>query len=375
MRLLTAIICMHIYLAARAGRGNGQAMDNTVERIYQKAMELGYEKCGIVPVAALDGYRDRLEERMEKAPSSAPFYRRQMRLAQFRDEFPWAKSVVVAVSAYNKYDLPQELRDHIGKSYLTDIRTDANTQEYRRNRTMEASMRDHGLMVAGNSKFGIVGMRWAALQAGLGTIRRNNFFYTESGSWVHLDAWLTDREMERVFKTNIPACGKGCNRCVKACPTGSLSQPYTMNPLKCVSFLTTFGGRDLPNEPLAKSFGNCIYGCDICQDVCPMNRGKWTGGVEFPGLSELASNLTAEGIMRMDDEFYRARVQPKFFYLSPDELWKWQVNVLNFMNNRYEERFQPLITGALDSPYEQVRAMARAVCEERGLRAAAPARR
>ncbi|HAK73642.1 MAG TPA: Fe-S oxidoreductase, partial [Sporomusaceae bacterium] len=77
------------------------------------------------------------------------------------------------------------------------------------------------------------------------------------------------------------------------------STPYTMLPNTCVSFMTTFGGRNLPQESLRKTFGNCIYGCDICQDVCPMNKGKWQEEENFPGLAELSPALTPENILQM----------------------------------------------------------------------------
>jgi epoxyqueuosine reductase QueG len=229
---------------------------------------------------------------------------------------------------------------------------------------MDQFLKDLGLKVAANQKFGIVGLRWAALQAGLGIVRRNNFFYTESGSWVHLEAWLTDKDMEQKEVPALPACPKGCNRCITSCPTKSLSEPYTMLPNTCISFLTTFGGRDLVNEPMRKKLGQCIYGCDICQDVCPMNKGKWEEEVDFPGLQKLAFDLTPEKIMEMDEDFYRKNVQPKFFYLSPEELWKWKVNVLSFMGNNYKDSYKPYILAACNQENEKIREMAEAIRKE-----------
>lgn len=98
-----------------------------------------------------------------------------------------------------------------------------------------------------------------------------------------------------------------------------------------------------------------------------MNHNKWTGQNEFPGLSELEPYLTMENILEMDEDFYRQNIQPKFFYLSPDELWKWQVNVLNFMDNRYEDHFAPAIIKAQKSNYEQVRKMAGLISTKHGL--------
>ena len=326
--------------------------------IQKKALELGYEKCGIVPLHILGGFKEKLEERVQKSPASSPFYQGQQRLARVQEDFPWAKSVVVLTVPYSKYQVPEEISGHIAKAYLFDNRLDEKSVEHQHSRALEAYLQSLGLKVAVNRRFGVVAMRWAAMQAGLGVVRRNNFFYTESGSWIHLEAFLIDQDLELKETTTLPPCPKNCNRCIKACPTGSLCDPYTMNPLQCVSFLTTYGGRDLAHDPLADNFGEWVYGCDICQDVCPMNHNKWVGNEEFPGNTELAPSLTVEAIIKMDEEFYQWEVQPKFFYLSPNELWKWQVNALNYIRNHYKEEYHLTILEALKSPYPKVREMA-----------------
>ncbi|KPU43554.1 epoxyqueuosine reductase [Oxobacter pfennigii] len=70
---------------------------------------------------------------------------------------------------------------------------------------------------------------------------------------MEIEAWITDRDMELVETTNLPKCPEGCSNCIKACPARSLSDSYTMNPITCVSYLTTFGGRDLDKDPLSKN--------------------------------------------------------------------------------------------------------------------------
>lgn len=329
--------------------------------IHKKAIALGYEKCGILPLSMLDGFGERLEERMQKLPASAPFYQGQQRLSQVQKDFPWAKSVVILTVPYSRYRVPDPVKGHIAKSYLFDIRVNDKALEHQHSIALEAYLKSLGLEVAVNRKFGVVAMRWAALQAGLGIIRRNNFFYTESGSWVHLEGFLIDQELELKETTTLPPCPKNCNRCLNSCPTGSLCDPYTMNPLQCISYLSTFGGRDLTREPLADKFDEWIYGCDVCQDVCPMNQNKWVGNDEFPGLEELAPSLTVEAIMNMKEDFYRKEVQPKFFYLTADALWKWQVNTLNYIKNHYKEEYLPILHAARNSPYPQVSEMAEAI--------------
>jgi len=338
-------------------------MQTTAQAIQDKAHELGYEKCGIIPLEMMYEFESKLEERTRNVPSASGFYERQKRLIDPTKTYPWAKSIVVVAERYGQYKLPSTLAGHIGRHYLYDARINENTEEFQRGLLLDAYLQSLGLQTATERKYGLVGLRWAAMKAGLGTIRRNNFFYTDSGSWVTLYAWLIDEEMTLVETNTLPSCPEKCHRCITACPTKSLSAPYTMNPMSCISFLTTFGGRDLPHEPLAKSFGTCIYGCDICQEVCPMNHKKLSDEKEFPELSLLADSLTPERIMEMDEDFYRKNVQPKFFYLSPDDLWKWKVNVLCFMQNNYQESYKPYIVEANTASHDKIREMAHTVCQ------------
>lgn len=331
--------------------------------IQAKAYELGYEKCGIVSFKCMDGFQQKLLERVQAVPISKYFYDTQRQFFNLQETYPWAKSIVVLALRYGKYKVPDALKT-IGKTYLFDNRPNVHSAEYRHSLEMEEYLKALGLRVATERKFGIGGLRWAAKEAGIGIIRRNNFFYTElSGSWVHIEEFLIDREMELIEHPNIPECPKGCSRCVSACPTKSLSAPYTMLPLSCVSFLTTFGGRDTSNLPWDK-FGKCIYGCDICQDVCPMNRGKWKEEEDYPGINELAQLMTPENLLTMSEDIYTEKIQPKFFYLSPDELWKWKVNTICYMKNNYLESYRPYLLAACSDLHEKVRDMAGLVCNE-----------
>ncbi len=338
----------------------------SIERMIQnKAYELGYESCGIVSLDKLSEYGLQMTERIQKVPQSEKFYQRQYRLIDPRETFPWAQSVVVVIERYGKYAVPEEIKGHIGKHYLFDARMDENTEEYQTGNKLENYMQSLGLQFINERKFGLVGLRWAAMKAGLGIIRRNNFFYTKkSGSWVTIQGWLIDKKLELVETADLPQCPDNCNRCIKACPSGSLSAPYTMSPTECVSYLTTFGGRDLPNEPLRKTFDQYLYGCDICQEVCPMNKSKWEETDDFPGISEIAPYLTPENVMEMEDDFYRQNIQPKFFYLNPEDLWKWKVNALSFMSNNYQESYKSYIIAACKNDNEKIREMAKLIYSE-----------
>ena len=135
----------------------------SIEQLIQKkAFELGYEKCGFIPLHKLDGYSQKLEERIGKVKGSEMFYKAQRRLADPLKDYPWAKSVAVLTVPYSKYKVPEALETHIGKSYLFDIRVNEDTDEYKNRQALESYMKELGLQVATNQKFGVVGLRWAA---------------------------------------------------------------------------------------------------------------------------------------------------------------------------------------------------------------------
>ncbi len=252
----------------------------------------------------------------------------------------------------------------IAKYYLVDSRRDEKSPDYQNSILFEKYLNDQGLHTATTRDFGITALRWAALEAGLGTIRRNNFFYTVSGSWGYLEAWLIDREMELIDKTTLKECPANCNLCRKHCPTSSLSEPYTTNMLTCVSYLTTLGGWDLQNETLSKAMGGWVFGCDACQDVCPFNQGTWTDEEDFPGLQDLSNSISLEKIINMDYQFLQESMQPKFWYIAKDNVWKWKVNALNCMLNTYRNIYSRYIEIACNDENEHVREMAEWVKEK-----------
>lgn len=222
------------------------------DKIKSAALNLGYEKCGIIKISDIDGYKERLDERVERVPESKGFYQGQYRFTQLQDTYPWAKSIVICVRRYGKYHIPEHLKGMIAKYYLVDARKDKNSKDFQDSVKFEEYMQELGLRAETERGFGLVPLRFAAMKAGLGIVRKNNFFYTENGSSVYLDAWLIDKELEAVEIPNVRPCSDKCNLCIKACPSASLSKPYTMNPIACVSCITTFMGRDMTNENIEK---------------------------------------------------------------------------------------------------------------------------
>ncbi len=134
--------------------------------------------------------------------------------------------------------------------------------------------------------------REAAARAGVGFYGKNTMMITRRfGSWVVLGTLVTDRELEATPRLELD-CGS-CTLCIEACPTGALDDPGTLDATKCLSYWTQSADEIPPGY--AAELGVQVYGCDICQDVCPWNRGieKRRAGQPPPAGAEPHVDLVA----------------------------------------------------------------------------------
>jgi len=111
-----------------------------------------------------------------------------------------------------------------------------------------------------------------AVRAGFGWIgKHTNLITKEMGSWVFLGELLLSIELEYDSLIEPDHCGK-CTACIDACPTGAIVAPYRLDARRCISYATIELRDETLPEPVASELDNWIFGCDICQDVCPWTR-------------------------------------------------------------------------------------------------------
>ena len=144
--------------------------------------------------------------------------------------------------------------------------------------------------------------RAAAARTGIGWFGKNtNILTSELGSWVFLGQVITDLELEpdpSLSKT----CGS-CVRCIEACPTGAIVSPYVIDNARCISYLTIENRGPIPPE-LRPQMLDWVFGCDICQEVCPVNRKAKPAGEASFGKKGLAAVDLVEILELTDEQFH-----------------------------------------------------------------------
>ncbi|MDR2724920.1 MAG: epoxyqueuosine reductase, partial [Candidatus Adiutrix sp.] len=153
----------------------GGIVENLARIIKEKAIALGYEKCGIIKLSDYAGFSDKLKERMSRLFLGRIQYAQFVKFGTPEKDYPWVKSIIVLVRNYAGYNVPDGFEGVYGKSYMFDIRVGQDLDGYKARERFGAFLENLGLKTASEPKFGLVGLRWAALKAGLGRIRKNNF--------------------------------------------------------------------------------------------------------------------------------------------------------------------------------------------------------
>jgi epoxyqueuosine reductase len=343
--------------------------------IRNKAIELGYDLCGITHADPFDELAKEVVRRNELFPDHSWYAKGHINwliepLAYPERSLKGAKSLIVCARRYNKYVRPKDLDGRIGKTYIFDHRT-PYAKSYKAPVDFKEFLKEIGINVkraVDVPEGAIVSARRTAVRAGLGRFGKNNFLYTRFGSWVWIDLWLTDIKLRYDDEPKTRSlCPPDCTRCIDACPTKALSAPNTLDYSKCIAYLSYYPCiqiqppekgplYSLPPENLRKQMGEWLYGCDVCQDVCPINR-RWSEEEEFSGLSEVAPKITLENIFRMDESYFQTNLYPRFFYMGQDLMWVWKSNSIRAMANSGDPKYIEHIEAACSDPDKNLREM------------------
>ena len=198
--------------------------------------------------------------------------------------------------------------------------------------------------------------RAGAERAGVGFIGKNTMLITRThGSWVVLGALITDVELETTPPLEA-GCGS-CTLCIDACPTGALheAEPGVLDATRCLAYWTQTAG-EIPDDVM-DALGDRVYGCDICQDVCPWNRGveKRRAGRPLPEDSEPVVSLVdwlerdGQELVADHDRLYVPKNDPRWL----------RRNALVAVGNRRPAGTEKLAAHYVDDSEPALRAAAR----------------
>ena len=279
-------------------------------KIKERALFEGFNKVGIAGTASLEDEGRRLREWLTRGYHGEMSWmaRDVDKRIDPREIFPQARSaVVVALNYYtphqhqqnpatgkiSRYAWGDDYHD-VMKSKLTSLLSWIREQEPQAEGKICVDIQP------------TMDKAWA-VRAGLGWIgKHSNLITPEHGSWVFIGELLLNLELDHDSDVIEDHCGT-CTLCIDACPTAAITEPYVVDSNKCISYATIeLRGPELPPEVENKLSG-WLYGCDICQDVCPWNRFETSS--DETRFTPRDGNVNAEltDILELTPETYAAR--------------------------------------------------------------------
>jgi epoxyqueuosine reductase len=274
--------------------------------IKQLAAGLGFDYCGIAKAEKLDDDARRLEAWLNKGMHGNMQYMENY--FDLRTDptllVPGAKSVITLLMNYyptqfqNK-GTPKISKYAYGKDYHEVIREKLNN--------FIASIKEDVGEINGRGfvdSAPVLERSWAQ-KSGLGWIGKNgNLINNKSGSYFFIATLITDLELEYDNPNTKDYCGT-CTRCIDNCPTEAILPNKVIDGSRCISYFTIELKDALIPGNMQGKFDNWMFGCDVCQDVCPWNRfSKPTNEIAFTALPEIL-NFTTNDWKEMSEESFK----------------------------------------------------------------------
>lgn len=278
--------------------------------IKERALAEGFHKVGIVRAEPLAEEAPRLEEWLARGYHGEMSWmaRDVEKRLNPRELFPEARSIVVVALNYYTPDQHQE-NSNTGKVSRYAWGDDYHDVLKKKLESLLAWIREQEPTAAGKICVDIqptLDKAWA-VRAGLGWLgKHTNVITPEYGSWVFIGELLLNLDLEPDVPRLEHHCGT-CTLCIDACPTQAITEPYVVDSNKCISYATIeLRTPELP-ETIEQGLSGWLYGCDICQDVCPWNRFQETTNETRFEPREGNVNADLNQIMELMPETYAAR--------------------------------------------------------------------
>jgi len=316
-----------------------------------EAQRIGFDLVGVAE-AKPPPHAERLNDWLQAGHAGDMAYlaRNAVQRADPREAVPGAKSIVVCGVHYRAAEPDPTLWDDPSRGRISRYAwgDDYHDILLPKLRQLQSWLEGHvGRTNIGRSYVdtGPVLERPVGVMAGLGFQGKNTLLiHPRQGSWFFLGEVLVDAVLDYDEPQAIGGCG-GCTRCLQACPTQAFAGPHVLDARRCISYLTIELKGPIP-RPLRPLMGNHIYGCDVCQEVCPWNVrwGRFTQEPAFQPRPDGVAPALLE-LIALDDDGFRQR-----FKGSPIKRTKRRGllrNVAVALGNWGDPQAVPALAGAL----------------------------
>ena len=294
-----------------AARNDAPNADPLRQLVNQLAREVGFDLVAVTAAAEFAGERSIALRRIEDGLMDGLPWFTESRVRRGTDPeklLPGARSIICLGLNYYP-DTEDNATSGAGRVARYARGRDYHRLMKRRMRRLVIALSEHPVLQDAGTD---VSARWfvddgpmldraAAVRAGLGWFGKNgNVLNPAFGSWLLLGQIVTNLPLAPDAPLS-KSCGR-CVRCIPACPTNAIVAPYVVDNRRCISYLTIEHKGAIPRE-LREGIGNWVFGCDVCQEVCPVNRkAKTTDDPNF-GRRDLATLDLIELLEMTEDEF------------------------------------------------------------------------
>jgi epoxyqueuosine reductase len=275
---------------------------NIIDQTYKqsiktKAKELGFIACGFAKYEVLESEAEKLREWLDagKQADMAWIERGFEKRKDVRHIMPEAQSVIsLAFNYYTPFEhdesKPKISRYAWGKDYHKILKKKLKELSEFLIQTSPSPLlgkegalnaQDEGVLCRAYVDDGPVMDKVWAQRAGIGWMgKHSNIINPEYGSWFFLSEIITNIDFG-IYDTPIEDMCGSCSLCISACPTGAIESEYVVNANKCISYQTIENRGEIPQD---LNLDGWIFGCDVCQDVCPFNSPKYNHVTEENGF-------------------------------------------------------------------------------------------
>ncbi|WP_013324472.1 tRNA epoxyqueuosine(34) reductase QueG [Gloeothece verrucosa] len=293
------------------------------DQIKQQAIRLGFHKVGIAAAKGQEAAVSQLKAWLSLGYQADMEWMANPKRFDVRACMPEVKSIIcVALNYYTAHQRPE------GKEYGKIARygwgRDYHRVMHKKLKALSQWLEGHepGIQTRYYADTGPIQDKVWAQEAGMGWLAKNgNVITREYGSWVFLGEILTNIEL-KPDQPHTAHCGT-CQRCIEACPTGAITQPFVVDANRCIAYHTIENRQEKLPEAITSNLGGWVAGCDICQDVCPWNQ-RFAVETDVEDFQPLPGNVAPKltELAQMSEQEWNDRFPASALRRIKPQMWR-----------------------------------------------------